>query len=68
MLAYNHELGLCLLSHVSRSIGRKLTGLIKNKNLKVDGMEVPWLRCIHVPAERPWDGPVLPNTHGGKNC
>jgi len=66
MLAYNHEFGLCLLSYVSRSIGRKLAGLLKNNHLKVDGMEAPWLMHIQIPAERPGDGPVLPNTHGGK--
>jgi len=67
MLAYNLELCLCLLSYVSRSIGRKITGLIKNSNLEFDGMEVPGLRRNPIPAERPWDGPVLPDTHGGKN-
>lgn len=68
MLAYNQELCLCLLSYVPRSIGRKITGLIKNNNnnsLQVDGMKVPGLRCNHIPAERPWDGLVLSNTHGG---
>jgi len=40
MLAYYHELGLRLLSYVSRRVGRKLTRLIRNNNLKVEGMEV----------------------------
>ena len=65
MLAYIRELCLCLLSYDSRGIGRKLTGLIMNNNLEVEGMEVPWLRSIHIAAERPWIWPVLPTTRGG---